>query len=99
MSGSRGLWYLLNLSCEGVSRLASESLDRDLGRLERLALKSHVLYCVACRRYVRQLRAVRRALAQLVLRLETDDPLPGPGLPEAAREKISQALRRECTGE
>jgi predicted anti-sigma-YlaC factor YlaD len=95
MSRSRGLWHLLNLPCDGMTRLASESLDRDLGRLERLALTSHLLYCVACRRYVRQLRLVRRALARLVVRLETDDPLPGPGLPDEAREKIKQALKNQ----
>ena len=45
MSRPRGLWALLNLSCEEMARLASESLDRDLGRFEWLALRSHILYC------------------------------------------------------
>jgi predicted anti-sigma-YlaC factor YlaD len=95
MSRWRGLWHLLNLPCEGMTRLASESLDRDLTRLERFALESHLLYCVACRRYARQLQVVRRALARLVSRLQTDDPLSGPGLPDVAREKIKQTLKRE----
>ena len=31
MSRLKTLWRLLNLRCEGMCRLASESLDRDLG--------------------------------------------------------------------
>jgi hypothetical protein len=93
MRRPRGLWHLLNLSCEEMTRLASDSLDRDLGKLERLALKSHMLYCMACRRYVRQIRLAHHALGRLVSRLETDDPLPGPGLPDEAREKIIKALK------
>jgi predicted anti-sigma-YlaC factor YlaD len=89
------IWHLLNLPCEEMARLLSESLDRDLSRLERFALKSHLLYCAACRRYARQLKEVRHALARLASRLETDDPLPGPGLPDDVRERITQALKRE----
>jgi predicted anti-sigma-YlaC factor YlaD len=95
MSRRKSVWHLLNLPCEGVSRLASESLDRDLGRLERVALRSHLLYCSACRRYLRQLRLVRAALRGLVTRLETDQPLPGPGLPDDVRERIKRALKQD----
>ena len=41
MSRPRSFWNLLNLPCEGMARLASDSLDRDLTRLERVALRSH----------------------------------------------------------
>ena len=95
MSRLRSFWDLLNLPCEGMARLASESLDRDLPRWERLALKSHLLYCVACRRYVRQLKLLRIALQRLAKGVETEDPLPGPGLPEAAREKIKNSLKSQ----
>ncbi len=95
MSRPRGLWKLLNLPCEEMARLASESLDRDLGRLERLALRSHIVYCAACRRYLSQLKHMRVALKQLAERLQTDDPLPGPGLPDDARERIKRTLKRD----
>ena len=36
MSRLKTFWCLLNLPCDGMSRLASESLDRDLGRMERV---------------------------------------------------------------
>jgi predicted anti-sigma-YlaC factor YlaD len=87
------IWRLLNLPCAGVTRLASESLDRDLGRLERFAHQSHILYCRACRRYSCQINLVRRAMRQLATRLATDQPLPGPGLPQDARERIRRALK------
>lgn len=95
MTRLRSLWRLLNLPCEGMARLASESLDRNLTRSERVALRLHVLYCMACRRYLRQLRLIRRALRQLAMRLETDRPLPGPGLPDAVRARIKQLLERQ----
>ncbi len=89
MTGIKAVWRLLNLPCEGMTRLASESLDRDLSRLERVALRTHLLYCHACRRFVQQVELLRRA----VRRIEADDALPGPALPDDARERIKRALR------
>jgi hypothetical protein len=92
MSRLRTVWRLLNLPCREMSRLASESLDRDLGRLERAALRTHLLCCAACRRYLRQIVLVRRALRRLTSRLEDDQALPGPGLPDDVRARIKRAL-------
>ena len=96
MSRVNGVWRLLNLPCEGMARLASESLDRDLEPVERIALGSHSLYCRACRRYGRQLHILRRALQRLASRIdnepEDDLGLPGPGLPDEVRERIKRAL-------
>lgn len=86
-------WRLLNLPCQGMTQLASESLDRDLGRLERIALRAHLLYCGPCRRFVRQIKILRRALGRLAARLESDDSLPGPALPDDVRERIKRTLR------
>jgi hypothetical protein len=75
-------------------RLASESLDRDLRRLERFALRAHLLYCTPCRRYLRQINLLRRALRRLASGLESEGqpPLPGPALPDDVRERIKRAL-------
>jgi len=94
MSRLKDVWHLLNLPCEGMTRLASESLDRDLDWLERVALRSHLLYCAACRRYLRHLKVVRSALERLVIHLETDDLLPGPALPADVREQMKRSLKR-----
>ena len=45
MSRLKTLWRLLNLRCEGMCRLASESLDRDLGLVGWVALRLHLRYC------------------------------------------------------
>jgi predicted anti-sigma-YlaC factor YlaD len=87
------VWRLLNLPCREMTRLASASLEGDLSRLERIVLKTHLLYCIACRRYLRQIVFVKRALRQIVQHVETGATLPGPGLPEDVRARIKQALR------
>ena len=93
MARLKTIWHLLNLPCREMTRLASESLDRDLGRLERIVLKSHLLYCFSCRRYFRQVLLLRRTLRQLAKHLETGQFLPGPGLPDDVRARIKRALR------
>jgi hypothetical protein len=93
MSRVKTLWCLLNLSCEGMSRLASESLERDLGRLERIALWSHVLYCAGCRRFQRQIKLLRCAMRRLASRVEAGEPLPGTDLPVEVRERIKRTLK------
>jgi hypothetical protein len=93
MTRLKTVWHLLNLPCREMTRLASQSLDGDLGRLERLAFKTHILYCRACRRYLRQLLLLRRLIRQIATRLETIEVLPGPGLPDEVAARIKQALR------
>jgi hypothetical protein len=93
MSRLKTIWRLLNLPCREMTHLASQSLDRDLDRLERLALRSHVLYCSGCRRFLVQVRLVRSAARGLVNRLESDLPVPGPDLPIEARDRIRRALK------
>jgi hypothetical protein len=93
MNRLRVIWRLLNMPCEGMSRLASESLDRDLGRLERFALRSHLLYCSACRRYRRQLELLRCAMRRLARDVEAGECPSGLGLPEAARQRIKRVLK------
>ncbi len=94
LSRVKTAWHLLNLPCREITRLASESMDRDLGRLERLALRSHVVYCRACRRYLRQLLLLRATLRRIARRVESEPapPLPGPGLPDDVRERLRRLL-------
>jgi hypothetical protein len=93
MSRLRTVWHLLNLPCEGIARLASESLDRDLGLWERIALRSHVLYCSACRRYRRQVELLRVAVRRLSSLLEAGGGESAPRLPDEARERIKRAIK------
>jgi predicted anti-sigma-YlaC factor YlaD len=86
-------WCLLNLPCDGMSRLASESLDRDLGRMERVALRSHLLYCAACRRFQLQIKLLRCAIGRLAREVEAEDPSPGTVLPDEVSARIKRALK------
>lgn len=54
-----------NLDCRAASELASDSLDRDLTRGERLALRLHQLVCPPCRQLIAQFQTIRRAVASL----------------------------------
>jgi hypothetical protein len=54
-----------NLDCLAASELASDSLDRDLTRGERLALRLHQLVCPPCRHLIAQFQTIRRAVASL----------------------------------
>ena len=78
MTRLKAIWHILNLPCREMTRLASESLDRDLGRLERVVLKSHLLYCMSCRRYLRHVLFLRCALRQVAKHVETGEFLPVP---------------------
>ena len=94
MSRVKVVWSLLNLPCEGVTRLASESRDCELTRLEWFVLRSHLIYCSVCRRYARQIERVRRAVRRLFSRLEDGQDFPGPPLADDVRERIKRSLRQ-----
>ncbi len=79
----------MTLSCRKAAELASRSLDQTLPWRERLALRLHTFICRVCRRYVRQLELLRRA----VNRLAQDDPLSSQAqLSPEARSRIRDTL-------
>ena len=98
----RGFWNLMDLPCEGMSRLASESLDRDLGPLERFALRLHQSYCRGCQRYGKQLRFLRVATCKLPHALDADatsSPVArslATHLPDDDRARIKMAIREDA---
>ncbi|MDP1569365.1 MAG: zf-HC2 domain-containing protein [Vicinamibacterales bacterium] len=52
-------------TCRDVTRKATALDEGALPWLERMALQVHLLMCAHCRRYVAQLRLVRRQAATL----------------------------------
>ena len=78
-----------------MTRLASESLDRDLRRLERAALRTHLLTCSPCRRYVRQITALNQAMRRIARLDQNGCELPLPTLPTDVRERIKERMKRE----
>jgi hypothetical protein len=84
---------LVNLSCEEASRLASESLDRDLTWSERWALRFHGTLCRNCHRMIRQLATMRALLSNMP---ETSRHLLRQQLPQLSadrKQQIKQMLR------
>lgn len=79
------------LSCEEVSRLVSESLDRRLPIRQRLAIRIHFLFCKACRQFRRQLLFMRDALRRLPDDIE--NAAAYPALTPEARERIKSTLK------
>lgn len=49
------------MNCKEVTYLLSEAQDRPLGLTERMPLRLHLMMCVGCRNYGRQLDFLRLA--------------------------------------
>lgn len=79
------------LSCREVTRLVSESLDRDLSLRQRISMKMHLLMCKLCSRYNKQLASLRQAIRLHAMRDEDIDVYPG-SLSSEARERIKKSL-------
>ena len=52
------------LSCREATRLLSQRQERALTTIENVKLRLHLIVCVACRRFARQLAFLRTALAR-----------------------------------
>ena len=91
----RRLIHLMGLHCEDVAPLISQSLDRELPRAERTAVALHLMICLGCRRYRRQLLM----LSALLPHLGPDAELPPTRhpvvMPESIRDRIKNAIRAE----
>ena len=83
------------LSCEEVTRLVSESLDRQLPLRQRLAVRMHFLFCEACTRYEKQLLFIRKLVRHFPADIEDTTPSSAPALSLEARERIKRSLRVE----
>jgi anti-sigma factor ChrR (cupin superfamily) len=77
------------LSCRDVTASASRLVDGELGLGERMAVRVHLIVCVHCRRFVRQLGVL---VASLHRRQEI-----APALAPAYLARIVAALDRART--
>ncbi|MDO5059914.1 MAG: zf-HC2 domain-containing protein, partial [Neisseria sp.] len=50
------------LKCKEACSLLSQSQDRPLTFRERITLRLHLLFCVHCRRYRKQLDVIRESV-------------------------------------
>jgi hypothetical protein len=80
--------------------LMSESLDRRLGVLEQLQLKLHLMVCVWCARYLKQIKFLRQLVRQRTFASATDTASP-VALSAEAHQRISRSLLKNpenCSG-
>ena len=78
------------LTCKEATRLVSEAQDRRLGWFERVGLGIHLLICVWCRRYARQIRFLTRALRAGTAIASAS---PVARLDDTARSRIKESLK------
>ena len=81
------------LRCREISKLVSESMERDLPLRRRLEVRMHLMMCRMCAGFARQIRLLRRAARENPHRLGLHETAPEARLPEKARERIRAALR------
>ncbi|HEU4707765.1 MAG TPA: zf-HC2 domain-containing protein [Methylophilaceae bacterium] len=77
------------LSCKQASQLLSQSLDRGLLRRERIGLVFHLMLCSMCRRFGRQIEAMRKMVRRLRQQIEQDEAVR---LPAEAQQRIAHVL-------
>lgn len=80
------------LRCREISKLVSESMDRDLPLRTRIQVRMHLAMCRMCSGFARQVRLLRRAARENPDRLAAGEDDPEAKLSDQARERIKTAL-------
>ncbi|MFH1918474.1 MAG: hypothetical protein ABIP48_01110 [Planctomycetota bacterium] len=75
-----------------ISRLVSESMERDLPHRQRLEVWMHLMMCRLCSGFARQIQLLRRAARENPERLGPEEVAPEARLPDEARERIRAVL-------
>jgi hypothetical protein len=78
---------MIDIDCKEASRLYSESMHHPLPLLKFIALKLHLMICDLCRKYVRQLKFLRRS-TRLLLSAEAENGA------DHSRFKLSDKAKR-----
>ncbi len=79
-------------SCQDMSRLLSDAMDRSLPWHTRLRMSWHLRVCLLCRRYQQQLTLLRHVFRKSATKLDEDDRVNVPGLSPEAKARIQRAL-------
>ena len=87
------IWFVLTLTCDESSRLLSDAMDRDLARVERVALRMHNITCKSCKRFTNQLSFLRKSAPKAVI--EDGNEALSADAKERLRESLKQASQEE----
>jgi hypothetical protein len=81
------------LSCNDATRLISQSMDASLPITKRIGVRIHLLTCIFCTRYERQLQLIRKSLRRLAAEEDHPERPAGEILSPEARDRIKKSLR------
>lgn len=81
------------LTCKEASHLASKAMEAKLSWRERLGLSLHLAMCAVCRRYVRDMKKLRRKCREIGQCNQALLP-DSIKLSAQSKERIRKALRR-----
>lgn len=87
--------YLFKKTVYNCKRATTLSLKKEEGKIslrERLELGYHLLYCVFCRRFIRQSRQINLLGKELHRHLEKDPPFT---LSPLRKEQIQKEIEKE----
>ena len=90
-SFNKMVWKILP-GCKDVTALVSRSMENDLSWREKLVLKTHLYTCIACRRYLSQLKFMSEAIAKQEEKLVKGETA-APRLGADAAERLKNALK------
>ncbi|MBI3951167.1 MAG: zf-HC2 domain-containing protein [Acidobacteria bacterium] len=87
------VWLARRLpTCKDTTRLTSDSLERKLPLRQRIEMRLHILICVWCERYMRQLLFLREAMHEASRLVEKEVSPSASSLSPEARERLKRAL-------
>ena len=85
----KSVWLALSLNCRDAVRAQSELLDHPLPPIKRAGLWLHLLICIWCRRYGKQIHLLHEQTREHSETLTTAGP---QALSAEARERIKRKL-------
>lgn len=84
------VWLARRLpDCKAMTERMGRALDEDPSLRERVIQRLHLFTCESCRRYLYQIKFLKKAFNVVGVRLASD----GTGLSNEAKERIKSALR------
>ena len=81
------------LTCEDVSKLVSESLDRQLPFWKRIQLWTHLSMCGLCSRFRQFLVLLQKQTRRYAKSIEHDTEDPDLKLSDESRDRIKRVLK------
>ncbi|NOR26237.1 MAG: zf-HC2 domain-containing protein [Desulforhopalus sp.] len=77
-------------NCRDVSRLVSESMDRELSFTKRMGVRFHLMMCRHCAGFRHQLARIRK-----IIRSQDEENIPPLTMEGKARERLNQLLKEK----